>query len=79
MSINQFSYNPDTNPKKIEDGGRAFPNNSYERGLSVRDYFAAKAMQGIAASQMFTEWSSSEIASIAYAQADAMLAARGAA
>ncbi len=39
---------------KIDDGGAAFPNNGYGRqgynkldGMTLRDYFAAKAMQAI--------------------------------
>ena len=55
-----------------------------EQGMTLRDYFAAKAMQ-----VLMTEtdginddnpgsprWQSSEVAELAYEQADAMLAAR---
>ena len=44
-------------------------------GMSLRDYFAAKAMQGILANP---DWSADEeqIAYLAYSHADKMLAAR---
>jgi len=45
-------------------------------GMSLRDYFAAKAMQGFNANHGFNERSHEFIADLAYAQADAMLAAR---
>ncbi len=66
-------------------GGPAFPTPRYERGdmyslgMTMRDYFAAKAMQGLVASAEHdepinlhgaAEWS--------YNMADAMLAARSA-
>jgi hypothetical protein len=42
-------------------------------GMTLRDYFAAKAMQGICAR---VQWSYSGAAEDAYAYADAMLKAR---
>ena len=45
--------------------------------LTLRDYFAAKAMQGYVSCNEEITWSFSEIANDAYKQADAMLAARG--
>lgn len=63
--------------KAVRTGGPAFPVAGY-LGLTIRDYFAAKAMEAAATSPVgasgFTfrrraEW--------AYMQADAMLAARG--
>jgi hypothetical protein len=36
--------------KKVDDGGQAFPvgfDSSYLSGMSLRDYFAAKAMQAL--------------------------------
>ena len=52
-----------------------------QRGMSLRDYFAAKAMQGLLAGlladRMDVKWQS--IAVDAYRQADAMLEARDAA
>ena len=59
-------------------GGPAFPVNTscapdYD-GMTLRDYFAAKAMQGLMSSTM--EWPEEAIAEAAYRQADAMLKAR---
>ena len=45
-------------------------------GMSLRDYFAAKAMQGISANTECNERTFEEIAEISYKQADAMLKAR---
>ena len=45
-------------------------------GMTLRDYFAAKAMQGICASGPSLEWSNSRLAAEAYDLADAMLKAR---
>lgn len=67
-----------------ETGGPAFPqallNDEGEvyyfhdwHGMSLRDYFAAKAMQGI---QSRVNWDTAAIARLAYEQADAMLEAR---
>jgi hypothetical protein len=44
-------------------------------GMTLRDYFAAKAMQGLLASEV--EASMKEFAEKAYAMSDAMLKARG--
>ena len=53
---------------------QAFPDeNNY--GISIRDYFAAKAMQGILTDPDIT-MGADKIAEWAYAQADAMLKAR---
>lgn len=72
--------------KKIKDGGAAFPNfggiNSSlveDYGMSVRDYFASKAMQGFCADptnhKVFADHA--DAARNAYEIADAMLKARG--
>lgn len=69
---------------KFEQGGPAFPqavmNDEGEiyyfhdwHGMSLRDYFAAKAMQGICAR---VNWSYKETARVSYEIADAMLEAR---
>lgn len=64
-------------------GGPAFPLQDYHpdgrpaglsEGMTLRDYFAAKAMQGCCADPNCT--SADLIASFAYEMADAMLAAR---
>lgn len=59
-----------------ETGGPAFPNNFVypkNQGMTLRDYFAAMAMQGI---QSRVNWSVESIADLAYKQADEMLKAR---
>ena len=76
---------------KIEDGGPAFPVQNAAawqgHGMTLRDYFAAKAMQGVCAGNpeympVCVDQSDDPsdvvlIARTAYAMADAMLAARG--
>lgn len=77
-----------------EDGGQAFPAPAWKRrfptpgtpplhvdavpGMSLRDYFAAKAMQGLLAQSVGTALSSSvgDGAKYAYEMADAMLEER---
>jgi hypothetical protein len=58
----------------------AFPSASHEYGpvlgLSIRDYFAAKAMQGWSANPIPQDSSIQEVAAWAYRQADAMIEAR---
>lgn len=73
---------------KTKDGGPAFPlpveddrdcfsmANSGYGGMSLRDYFAAKAMQGQLAYGKCNDMSTDGVAAFAYAYADAMLAAR---
>ena len=58
-------------------GGPAFPLNLKEKwyeGMSLRDYFAAKAMQGLLSSDV--EASIEQFAAKSYEMADAMLKAR---
>jgi hypothetical protein len=65
-----------------ETGGPAFPcekqTNWTSAGMTLRDYFAAKAMQGILTATLTpnTVWSQDEAAETAYNVADAMLKAR---
>jgi hypothetical protein len=66
---------------KNDTSGPAFPlslNKTWYAGMTLRDYFAAKAMQGlIVGTSMWTEdEDDSEISECAYAIADAMLKAR---
>lgn len=72
----------------INNGGPAFPCENIRTpnggvivsdGMTLRDYFAAKAMQGMAASAEHCSdgWAHSDIAVQAYELADAMLRARG--
>lgn len=49
-----------------------------EMGMSLRDYFAAKAMQAMVASDSYEsgDWGQEDIAEQSYQMADAMLKAR---
>lgn len=61
--------------KKINDGGPAFPTEfTGYPGMTLRDYLAAKAMQGISANGAWGD--SNSVAVKAYQIADAMLAER---
>lgn len=71
----------------INDGGPAYPRSSFlgpngeleakaQDGMSLRDYFAASVIQGIYANRDFTHENQERMARVAYAMADAMLAAR---
>ena len=72
--------------QKIETGGPAFPchaeiipsRDGEYAGITLRDYFAAKAMHGMAGSRRYCEagWDQADMASQAYEIADAMLKAR---
>ena len=77
-----------TSAEAHDDGGPAFPVNVPEGypysghqpcdGMTLRDYFAAMAMQAAATNPVGANgFSFSERAAWAYQQADAMLAARG--
>ncbi len=71
-----------------ETGGPAFPNNwgDYARGMTMRDYFAAKAMQAMLTSPEFMVVVTADeavganarerVSNVAYRYADAMLEAR---
>lgn len=72
---------------KINDGGPAFPMpmtmmtdehiaNEPEYGMSLRDYFAAKAMQAFCVQSHARSETPNDVALLAYEQADAMLKAR---
>ena len=66
--------------KEIETGGQAFPvedigiHGSY--GMTLRDYFAAKAMQAMNTNPYWDEKDFYEIARAAYQMAGAMLKER---
>ena len=64
---------------KINSGGPAFPvdvpGHKIEIGMTLRDYFAAKAMQALMHEE--NEMSYKYISKFSYAVADAMLRARG--
>ena len=68
----------------INNGGPAFPADTSqlllsERGMTLRDYFAAKAMQGLCVGRSHTQLKghAKSSADVAYEIADAMLRARG--
>ena len=70
----------------INNGGPAFPCENIRTpnggvivsdGMTLRDYFAAKAMQGLLSHTSNGNASDKNIAEWAYSQADAMLRARG--
>lgn len=67
----------------INDGGPAFPDDgqqNYTGGMTLRDYFAAKAMQGFMANKSNPmRFDPDNDAKWAYTIADAMLKAREAA
>jgi hypothetical protein len=58
-----------------DTGGPAFPVGSYA-GMTLRDYFAAKAMQGLMSARNPILTKIADIAEGAYEMADAMLAER---
>jgi hypothetical protein len=66
------------------NGGPAFPSDSNQygpaAGMTLRDYFAAKALSTVQAysQEDVSTWSPEDFAKHAYALADAMLAARSA-
>jgi hypothetical protein len=75
---------------EIKDGGPAFPRNildhghgvttTHESGMTMRDYFAAKAMEGFiayATHKGIYAPPDEELAKVSYQLADAMLKARG--
>ena len=59
--------------ESIKTGVPAFPHGTCGQGMSLRDYFAAKAMQSLVA---LDRTAATMTAEDAYAMADAMLAAR---
>lgn len=72
-----------------KDGGPAFArpysycesaaaNEHAQEGMSLRDYFAAKALQGLLSCQSYENgfYQAKQVAQEAYAMADAMLEAR---
>ncbi len=62
--------------KTKDTGGPAFPAFDHRQGMSLRDYFAAKAMQGLAANGGIAVMKPSDYAINGYLIADAMLKER---
>lgn len=58
----------------INDGGPAFPDDSWQVGMTLRDYFAGQAMVGILSSPEAPN--DATLARYAYNLADTMIAAR---
>lgn len=58
----------------------AFPQptgiNLFYSGMTLRDYFAAKAMTGLLTAEIVGEYNNEHVAEISYRIADAMLKAR---
>ena len=50
--------------------------NGYNEGMTLRDYFAAKAMTGLLTAELVGEYSNEHVAEISYRIADAMMKAR---
>ena len=73
---------PNTITSEPDGAGRLFPAHFGEGGMTLRDYFAAKAMQGIYTQESLfnkfvkTGYSTEAIARAAFEQADAMIKAR---
>lgn len=62
---------------EIDDGGAAFPSEYYaEQGMTLRDYFAEAALQGLLINGHHKNVRYSTIAEDAYKLADAMIEAR---
>ena len=82
MAIFWFKRVEGNQMKTKNDGGPAFPHHFTQdsvgdcKGMTLRDYFAAKAMQGLCAHPEMGHNPYVKIAEAAYHQADAMLAAR---
>ena len=70
--------------KMINDGGPAYPmgyhpegNSADHSGMTLRDYFAAAALQGLLGNpQSNSDWDESDVAKFCYDQANEMLKAR---
>ena len=66
--------------KQIDDGGPAFPSDNFGQpsalGMSLRDWFAGMALQGLCAHYGFGEIEKDAANGYVYTLADAMLQAR---
>ena len=67
---------------RTDTGGPAFPtgtggNTPYTNGMNLRDYFAGQAMNALILERADWKYAPETLAKYAYAQADAMLKARG--
>jgi hypothetical protein len=48
-----------------------------QNGMDLRDYFAAKAMQGLLSTTKDEQWFCEDVSELCYEMADAMMKARG--
>ena len=60
----------------INDGGPAFPDDRWQAGMTLRDYFAAAALQGVLSNHEAYFDSAKERAEYCYIVANLMLKAR---
>lgn len=79
--LNALTTRGDMKMSTENNGGQAFPLAIAQNdGMTMRDYFAASALQGLCANEQSSPFSFScdpeEAANIAYKMADAMLARR---
>jgi hypothetical protein len=67
-----------TTQQPIDDGGRAFPSlDAYgPKGMSLRDWFAGMAMQGLLSNPEVIDPDMKDLATDSFAVADAMIEAR---
>lgn len=83
--ISDQSYDPNEEPVRPTDGGPAYPsqqgecadgtwNQTYEQGMSLRDWFAGQALAGLCALPCAVD--PEKDARLAYKLADAMLRER---
>jgi hypothetical protein len=56
-----------------QEGYKAY---AHEEGMDLRDYFAAKAMQGLLATVKDEDWEYDDVAFLSYGMADVMMKAR---
>ena len=62
-----------------DTGGPAFPSthpHGREEGMTLRDWFAGMAMQGLLADRSWQAMTTDQVAGVAYCMADAMLKER---
>ena len=72
MKYRHFAFpGMDLNAKKLQDDG--YPEHIPYFGMTLRDYFAAQAMQGLLSTVKDENWHTDEVVSIAYEVADEMI------
>ena len=65
------------NPDTLDDDAEYLRQiNELSAGMSLRDYFATKALQGLLAGERTRSWGQEDLTSESYRFADSMLAAR---